>query len=300
MTSGVFPPAALERAPGGLLDVATVLEHPDSFGQWTNGQFSWDTFACPVDLVLSDFCTNQGDGTIASVSQDGVPASWPFGIITRSVCLTLGLKPDERKAIALKQNDIGTQKAVEYELWTGAISRATAAAGGARLQNRFLSDSLSVDVTPGTGAQSTYLGVAALEQALADCGLGAMGVIHMTRSVAALAFAHNLIAESDGILKTGLGTPVVAGVGYVASYPRQTAASSPTPMPGPHPVQAMPTDQWMYATGPVSVHLGPSEVMDDQPIIRISTNEIAVLAGRPAAVYWDSCCTFAAHVDLTK
>lgn len=300
MTSGVLPPADLEPAFGGLLSVADVRVDSDAFGPWTNGQFSWDTYACPVDLILADFCTNQGDGTIASVAPEGIPSTWPFGVITRSVCMTLGIKPEERRQIALKQNEVGTQKAVEYELWTGALSRSAATDGSARLQNRFLSDSLSIDVTPGADSQSVQIGIAALEQALADCGLGAAGVIHLTRAEASLATKGGLIGRVDGQLRTELGTPVVAGVGYDPAVERQTADTTPGDMPGPHPVVPMPLEQWMYATGPVSVLLGPSEIIDDQPIVRISENEIATLAGRPAAVYWDSCCTFAAHVDLTK
>jgi len=172
--------------------------------------------------------------------------------------------------------------------------------GSARLQNRFLTDSLSTDVTPASGKQSVYLSIAALEQALADCGLGAKGVIHLTRSVASLATRSGVIEVVDGQLRTVLGTPVVAGVGYAPEVVRSTSPTAPGDMPGPRPVQPMPLDQWAFATGPVSVLLGPSEIIDEQPMLRISTNEITTLAGRPAAVYWDSCCTFAAHVDLTK
>ncbi len=37
----------------------------------------------------------------------------------------------------------------------------------------------------------------------------------------------------------------------------------------------MATKQWMYATGPVSVHLGPSEIIDTPPILAV-TDPLAV------------------------
>ena len=53
----------------------------------------------------------------------------------------------------------------------------------------------------------------------------------------------------------------------------------------------------MYATGPVVVHLGPVEYIGERR--DVATNEAIVLAGRPAAVYWDSACHFAAEVNLS-
>lgn len=296
MAAGVFPAAELKPARGGILDgAASVTEHADSWGQWTNGAYFWTTDACPVDLILSDYCSNAAEGLIASNSSGSSVEGWPFGIITRYSCLTVGTKLEEMKATALVQNRIGTQKALEYELWSGGISRASN-----HLGNRFLSGPGTVDVTPGGTAVPVKLGIAVLEQALGDCGLGSAGAIHMTRSTAALAPGTGTIEWDDSDkLVTILKTPVIAGVGYDANIGFTTDPVIQIPVPVPGPVGPMPTTQWMYATGPVSVHLGPSEVIDTPPMINIMTNEISVLAGRPAAIYYDSCCTFAVNVDLT-
>lgn len=294
MTTGIFPAAKLVPAPGGILDgAAEVHEHADSWGQWTNGSFGWLSEACPADLILADYCSNTGEGIIAS--SDGAPGEgWPFGIITRYSCLTVGIKLDEAKDIALRQNKAGTQKALEWELWTGGSASASG-----HLSDRYLSSASSIDVTPTGGPVSVESGIAALEQALGDCGLGVQGVIHMTRSAASKATEY-AIEWDDGKLKTKLHTPVIAGVGYDPDVARATAPPTEVPIPPPGPVGPAPTKQWMYASGPVVVHLGPSEIINIQPMVNIVTNEITVLAGRPAALIYDSCCTFAVNVDLEK
>lgn len=295
MTTGIFPAAKLVPAPGGILDGAQeVHEHADSWGQWTNGSFGWLSEACPVDLILADYCSNAGEGILES--SDAAPGEgWPFGILTRYRCLTVGIKLDEAKDIALRQNKAGTQKALEWELWTGG----SAAASG-HASERYLSSASSINVTPGASAVSVKAGVAALEQALADCGLGVQGVIHMTRSEATLASTENIIVWDGNKLTTQLRTPVIAGVGYDPNVVRATAPPTEGPIPAPGPVGPAPTKQWMYASGPVVVHLGPSEIINIQPMVNIVTNEITVLAGRPAALIYDSCCTFAVNVDLEK
>jgi hypothetical protein len=295
MTTGVFPAGKLTPARGGILSVADVTTHPDSWGQWTNGSFGWDTIACPVELILADYCANADIGLIAQAT-GGVPEGWPFSIISKYACTTLGMKLEERKSIALRQNEVGTQKALERQIWSGAISVASN-----HLSSPYLANGDAVDVTiGGSGATSVKLGVAALEQGLGDCGLGAQGVIHMSRSAATLALNEGAILWRGEHLETGIGTPVIAGVGYDPSVVPAFGAVTPTPIPPPPLTpEPAPADQYIYATGPVAVHLGPSEIID-APIFDRINNEIAVLAGRPAAVYWDPCCVLTAHVDLTK
>ena len=294
MTQGVFPAAKLIPAPGGILDGAQhVHQHADSWGRWTNGAFGWLSEACPTTLILADYCTNTGEGAIADT--DAAPGEgWPFAIITRYDCLTIGIKLEEAKAIAL-QNEAGTQKALEWELWTGG-----AASAADHISTRYLSSAASVDVTPGGTTVEVEKGVAALEQALADCGLGTQGVIHMTRSAASLLTTKNAMEWNNGKLQTLLHTPVIAGVGYDPNVVRASAPPTQAPISPPDPVGPAPTIQWMYAGGPVVVHLGPSEIINVEPMINIVSNEISVLAGRPAAIVYDSCCTFAVSVDLEK
>ena len=133
--------------------------------------------------------------------------SWPFGVITRYECYSPGYTVEQRRDIARKQAEAGSQKAVEHELWSGQIAQASN-----RLDVPFLMDGKAVNV--GAGVVKLALAVAKLEQALADCGLGTQGVIHLTRQAAVVAASQNVIERDGDKLFTALGTPVVAGVGY--------------------------------------------------------------------------------------
>ena len=111
-----------------------------------------------------------------------------------------------------------------------------------------------------------------------------------------------LILGSDGSLTTVLGTPVVAGVGYApAVVPAAPAAITLKPAPAASPLLRAPaalvTTQWMYATGPVVVHLGPVDQLGE--FLDHTNNDLSVVAGRAAAVYFDGCCHFSANVDVT-
>ena len=169
--------------------------------------YGWDTEACPVRLTLADFCTNAAKGIVAE-AVSGTLNSWPFGIVTVYECLTPGIKPEERRKIAVRQNKAATQKGLEAELWGGKIALAAD-----RLDVPYLTNDQAVKVS--AAAVSVEVGVAKLEQGLADCGLGLEGVIHLTRQAAQIAGSVGAIRmDSDGVLRTRLGTPVVAGVGY--------------------------------------------------------------------------------------
>jgi hypothetical protein len=142
---------------------------------------------------------------------------------------------------------------------------------------------------------SPAVGVAKLEQALADCGLGTEGVIHLTRQAAVVAASQNVIERDGDKLFSALGTPVVAGVGYDPSL--APAAPAKAAVPTPPALGSRPDNQWGFVTGPVHVHLGPTEHIGE--FLDTGTNVLSVLAGRPAAVYWDGCCTAAVQIDTT-
>jgi hypothetical protein len=110
----------------------------------------------------------------------------------------------------------------------------------------------------------------------------------MPRAAAAL-LGDDLVREGNKLF-TYLGTPVVAGTGYL---PNKAPGTAPTAVGKVAPA-ALPSSGFIYATGPVAVHLGPVEILDEQ--IDRANNIITVTAARPAAVYWDSCCHFAAEV----
>ena len=287
MVQGVFPAGTLSPAPGGLFSAADVTRHSASNEKWAGGPYGWDSVACPTELHLADFCANAAEGIIASgaIADNG---SWPFGVVAKFECNTVGYSVDERRKIAREQAEAGTQKAVEHELWTGQLAQAAN-----RLTVPYLTNNKAVDVSGG-GAVAVNVGIAKLEQALADCGLGTKGVIHLTRQAALIAASQNAIERDGDKLFTALGTPVIAGVGYdpsvVPAAPAQAAVLAPAAL------AARPDNQWGFATGPVKVHLGPVEHIGEHLDMN---NVLEVMAGRPAAVYWDSCCTASVQMDTT-
>jgi hypothetical protein len=265
VAQGVFPAGPLSAAPGGLFSAAEVEKHGPSSERWASGPYGWDSIACPAELVLADFCENVARGVIAS-APGGSNSSWPFGIVANYECITIGQKPEERRRIALAQLEAGTQKAVERELWSGAIALASG-----RLDVPHLTDGTAVDVTGGTAQTGVpaALAVAKLEQALADCGLGTSGVIHLTRQAALLAASQHAVVREGDKLFTALGTPVVAGTGYLPSATPKTPASAPVPSPSaPGPA---PDIQWGFATGPV--HVRPHPPPPANPTDELTTEE---------------------------
>lgn len=287
MVQGVFPAGTLTPAPGGLFSAADV-DRQAGIPAWANGAYGWDSIACPAEIALSDFCTNAAEGVIAS-ADGAVNGSWPFGVIAKFECYTVGYTVEERREIARKQAEAVTQKAVEAELWAGKIAQASN-----RLDVPYLANNAAVDVgAGGTGGVTVAVGIAKLEQALADCGLGTQGVIHLTRQAALIAASQNAIERDGDKLFTALGTPVVAGVGYDPAV--TPAAPAQAAVPAPVALGPRPDNQWAYATGPVYVKLGGVEYIGEH--LDHTTNILEVLAGRPAAVYWDSCCTASVQLD---
>lgn len=292
MVQGVFPAGTLSPAPGGLFSAADV-QRSAGVPQWANGAYGWDTILCPSEIALSDFCTNQAELVLAS-ADGGANGSWPFGVIAKFECYTVGYTVEERRRIAREQAEAATQKAVEAELWGGKIAQASN-----RLDVPYLANNKAVNV--GAGVVPVNVGVAKLEQALADCGLGTQGVIHLTRQAAVIAASQNVIEREGDKLFTALGTPVVAGVGYdpavaPAVPAHATATGTPPAFPAPPALGPRPDNQWAYATGPVYVKLGGVDNLGEH--LDHTTNVLEVFAGRPAAVYWD-CCTASVQMDTT-
>lgn len=288
MVQGVFPSLEMHPAPSGLFSVARVVRH-DSADSWENGPYAWDTDACPAQLILADFCASAAQGAIVSVS--GVPSgSMPFGVVSVFECVSVGMSSDRCRNIAAAQVEAGSQKAVEAELWSGHLAQASG-----RLETPYLSNGQAVDVTGGAAVR-VIQGIAKLEQGLADCGLGTAGVLHLTRQVAQLAGGLGALQlDALGVLRTALGTPVVAGVGYDPAVVPETPAVAP--MPAPATLGHRPDKQWGYATGPLVVHLGPVDHFGVR--IDTATNMMQTKAGRTGAAYWDSCCVVAVQIDTT-
>jgi len=278
----LVPTAGLEVAPFGILSPATTTyNESDSF--WTSG-ITYEAMDAGLVVINSTIMGASAAGSVTvadnTASKEFYKTYYPFDVKASVKVSTMGTNPNDIEASAKRALDIVTQKAVEAEFWNGDVAKLLTSDN----DNRFLASTQSVDVTPtpGTAVKVRY-GLALLEQAIAGTPVGAQGLIHAPRDVAS---ALRLDSDSN-TLRTELGTPVVAGVGYSKKGPTGSVAAA--------------GKAWMYATGPVSVRLGPTIVTPDKLNQAVDTriNTIEYFAERPVAITWSTTQSYAVLVDLT-
>jgi hypothetical protein len=287
---GNFPASDLYPAPGGVLSVAEVVEHGGQasddrwvrqFSQEFDSQPSYVRLLTVNDEVVAAGELADNEGSLRYF--DYVP----FFIDVEDFASTFGILGQNRFDRVLKQLDVVSQKALEYELWEGAAAQAETAANG----NMYLRKS-GASTVPVSGAKKPENALMFLEQALSNSSLGGKGVIHMTRDVASILGSRLIyVKKDDGSKKiiTRLGTKVVVGSGYTGNGPLGDANAA-----------ASATNKWMYATGPIYVHLGKSELVHDDLSqgVNATINDMRIKASRPAAVYADPSMLFAMRVTL--
>lgn len=271
-------------APYGLLSPAVDVVYETNDTHW-EGSF---------DYEASDFVSivniSAGSNTVSAVvfaATDGTKTFneyTPFVIQADITLSTMGNKPEDVRKAVERYLEAATQKALEQEFWTGAISKGITVSDPDH-PNRYLASTDADDITPtpGTGVKPKY-GFALMEKGLGDAGIGERGLIHSPRDIASM--LPDLYNEDD-VLLTRLSTPVVAGTGYPGTSP-----SGATPATG---------SGWMYGTGPVTVRLGKSEVYQErvQEAVNTSINSITYRATRLAAVTWSNTTHLAVLIDLT-
>lgn len=284
----ILPPPPFEVSPYGLLSLpgqpgnGQDTEGPDDL-HWIGG-FTYESRLCSTTINMIDVCDGSQKVNIITAS---APASaystfnrtfQPYTIEAVETNTSFGFEARRIQDRAVMALEAATQKAIEYEFWTGATAKALGYTG-----NRYLASSEAQDITPGGTPVKARYGLALLEQALATCSLGTRGVIHAPHSVAS---AMLPMPEYEGHLVTPIGNYIVAGSGYPGTGPDGTLPSTGT---------------WLYATGAVQTLVGPTEVFAPEQVQTLDRdkNTFQARAHRAAAAVWDGCCTFAVHVDLT-
>ncbi len=285
--NGVIPAAKLVEAPFGLFSAAEVSERGPRDEHWGQG-FAAMSEACTFDASIVDVCGGIPPIEVFTGSDQRWKQVRPFGIVAKDECLALGFNAEDRRARVIRQLDVITNKAVERELWVGDYRAAwdadlESAEAGSSTPLGYLSQA-DTEVVEAT-AQKPQIALALLEQAYADCGPGLRATIHVSPLVAEMLGDH-LTAE-DGKLYTHQGNIVAVGSGYDGSGPGQAAPTNKF-------------THWMYVTGQVFVVLGSKELVtvNEVQATNAVTNEMTYVAERPAAVYVDGCCQFAAQADV--
>jgi hypothetical protein len=212
----------------------------------------------------------------------------PFFIQVTDTRSALGLNGEDRFKLAIKQLEVASQKAVELELWEGVA--ALAETNG----NDFLREAAAATVV-NSGALAPATALMLLEQAISSSPAGINGVIHMTRDVASILGSRLIYSPADGG-KTGkamtrLGTEVVIGSGYTGAGRIDDANAT-----------ASASNKWMFATGPIDVHLSKPEVVNENLgqgfTVSTNTNDLTVKAVRAAAVYFDPSIHYTVRLAL--
>lgn len=283
---GVFPAAQNTPAPYGLFSVADVTRHTTTDSHW-GSHFSQETESCVFDASIVDVC---GRETPIQIFDSTNAIRWidvhPFGIIAKDACLTPGWSVLDRQARVKRQLELVTEKAAETELWNGLYLQKWNArnAVAPTTQGMFLA-STSATALNANVAVKPKVGLALLEQALAGCSTGYQGTIHMTPLVSSM-IGMEMQRDGDKLV-TPNGNSIVVGTGYDGRGPGQTAPANNF-------------THWIYATGPMFVHLGAGELItvSEGEATNVATNTMTYVAERPASVHWDGCCHLAVQVDI--
>jgi hypothetical protein len=236
-------------------------------------------------VVVDDYCFPQT--TLGTYTPPGEVEQNPFVITAFDRCSALSSWSRDYQQRSARLIDAATPKAVEKEFWAGA----TAIARSWTTQLYLTKTGLATDLTPGT-VPSLNRAIGILEQALADCGLGGVGMLHAKRETA----PNFTGARRDGnLLRTINDNIYVPGVGYPGTGPIGNANATP------------PAGQtWLFATGITYYRQSDPDLFPTWPggeqvpgwAIDRATNTVTVPVARTALVYWDGVCTFACRANL--
>jgi len=288
---GVFPASELIPAPCGILSVADVMQHTarESDERWIR-KFSKEYDSLPSYVRL--LTVNDETVTNGTLSDNQATTNYieyvPFNIEVEDFSSTFGLLGVDRIDAVTKALNAVTQKALEREFWEGKAALAETDANS----NMYLSKASAATI-PVVGAKKPENALMILEQAISNAPTGQNGVIHMTRDVASILGSRLVYkkgeTENSGRAMTRLGTDVIIGSGYTGNGPIGDANAT-----------ASATNKWMYATGPVEVHLGKIEVVNENLAqgADVTINNMRIKAFRPAAVYADPSMLYSMRVTL--
>lgn len=275
----VDPPEA-SAASYGLVNSGTLVRESDDHWQ---GGFAFPNHLCRTTVRnINPIDSTKTDTVHAESAGQDIVEYLPFVVDASDSMSTMGWKVEDLRDRLKNQLELCTQKAVEREFWTGAISTASG------WSNQYLAAGPGVvtNITPGGGPVAAKTGLAMLEEALGSEGCGLNGVIHGTRgAISSLIVFMERGGEDGDTLYTPLGNMVIAGSGYPGTSPTGVAPAA--------------GQSWLYATGPVSVRLGEIVIIpDNDDRFNTSINSVEVRAERFAAATWSGCAVYAINVTL--
>lgn len=273
--------ASQERPPRGatLLRSASLVTPGDE--RWEAG-IRWQPEACG-DAEIVQAAGHCGAGFAGWPDPAAVPDQAEYVapyVAVGQECPTLGTGDDLEPLRARTRRLLERCETVGIarELWRGDIARAETP----DLPNDYLTKAATLDELNGSASTPAIDAFAWLEDALATCGCGGVGMIHASPFTATVWRHLSLIEPTpDGRLVSALGTLVVADPGNDGSAPDLT-------------VDATKATAWAYGTTMVDVRRGAILDVGDRSTMNRGTNQFTVWAARPFAATFDPCC----HVGI--
>lgn len=252
----------------GLLSVPGVLQAGDT--DWLNGVNVW---GYPIETPsLWEPCSVGTFRTKSDTSTWDQPRFDSFVAYLPITCSTITAAPEEfaRRAEAVLAASISF--AIEQALAQGVPGSS----------NPFFGD---VNLTQlGGGAVLPPAGLNYLENAIGATGRA--GMIHASPGTVS-AWSLDRV-ETNGVLRTANGTPVVSGGGYINTDPSGKTASDPSV-----------GQEWAFATGPVSVYLADAVTLEVMEYVDHLDNVITYRAERYALATWDTSLQVGILLDWT-
>lgn len=245
---------ALAPYPFGLFSVAPAATPAD--GHWQSGVW-WRSQACNIVGVTYMPC--QVDDPVPEKAPNvkcGIMETPSFTVFARSDESMGGAPVDTKFTAARDFLAAGEQYAVETAVWA------------------MLDDAAPASAATGGSIQEAI----AMAEQIINANYGGTGVLHMSRYTATMA-GFDVLRVDGARLRTLLGTPVVAGAGYL---PAPDSANSEH-------------DAVIFVTGALVVMR--SEAFDLGTTYNLATNQIDAVVERTYVVGWD--CT-AAQVTVAS
>lgn len=272
-------PAVPSAAPRSGLVRSAITPAGDDGGRWMGG-LVWRSERCP-SATSYDPCSSDPIPPEVGPGPGGLNYYLPVALRTTDECSTRSSDLPDMEGRARRTLEGVTSYWTARELWSGAHSAANpyeTPEGGAPVSNRRLAQVDGVTVV--AGVHEPKHGLGALEEAARGQD-GAQGMdvwLHVPLELVPL-LEGVLVREGD-LLFTHTGARVVADAGYLGTAPD-----------GTEPLGS----RFIYATGPVTVRLGP---IDTRSLVDHRRNRVGVTAERMVAAYFDSCVHYGLAVSV--
>lgn len=261
-------------SPYGLFSVLTVRQPSDP--HWQMG-VEWESNSCAgVDGFgpLTDCDTDPSGLPRSTDDADGpiLGEATPFTVVAEYRCTPVGRSLTDAQQLATVRLQAREESGAERFLWTGELGNRPMIADP---------DATVLSTVPATPVTALAL----LEKFAGDMW-GGQGVVHVSKLGAVVLTQNGVISASGSKLVTNMGTPVVAGNGYLGT--------------GPGNVDPVDGTSWAYITPPLIGYRG--EILTDSgrsgDLFDRDTNDLTVLAERAYLIGFDPCGIGAVNFQL--